>query len=128
MKYKLALLLLLFVFLNLSCTAEKTMNSRQLSPAGPREGDILWQHVVGENIESTITIDENGNIYTTGGGCLWSFTSDGKLRWKTCPLDEGCKRRQQEYPYALGVASSPAVSPDGEKVYKYSLKSSGRYS
>lgn len=82
-----------------------------------KEGDILWQHVVGENIETTITIDENGNIYTTGGGYLWSFTSDGKLRWKRCPLDEGCKGLQQEYPYALGVASSPAVSPDGEKVY-----------
>ncbi len=81
------------------------------------EGDILWRHTVGENIESTISIDENGNIYTTGGGYIWSFTSDGKLRWKTCPLDEGCKGLEQEYPYPLGVASSPAVSPDGKKVY-----------
>jgi len=82
-----------------------------------KEGDVLWQQVVGENIESTTTVDENGNIYTTGGGYIWSFTSDGKLRWKRCPLDEGCKGLQQGYPYALGVASSPAVSPDGEKVY-----------
>ncbi|MHC4418209.1 MAG: outer membrane protein assembly factor BamB family protein [Planctomycetota bacterium] len=82
-----------------------------------KEGDILWQQVVGENIESTTTVDENGNIYTTGGGYIWSFASDGKLRWKTCPLDEGCKGLQQAYPYALGVASSPAVSPDGKKVY-----------
>jgi hypothetical protein len=81
------------------------------------EGDILWQRTVGENIESTVTIDENGNIYTTGGGYIWPFTSDGRLRWKTCPLDEGCKGIEQEYPYALGVASSPAVSPDGKKVY-----------
>jgi hypothetical protein len=82
-----------------------------------KEGDVLWQRIVGENIETTTTVDENGNIYTTGGGYLWSFASNGKLRWKTCPLDEGCKGTEQAYPYALGVASSPAVSPDGEKVY-----------
>ncbi len=82
-----------------------------------KEGDVLWQQVVGENIESTTTVDEQGNIYTTGGGYIWSFASDGKLRWKMCPLDEGCKGIEQGYPYALGVASSPAVSPDGEKVY-----------
>jgi len=81
------------------------------------EGDILWQHTVGENIEATTTIDDEGNIYTTGGGYIWSFTGDGKLRWKTCPLDEGCKGLEQEYPYPLSVASSPAVSPDGKKVY-----------
>ncbi len=82
-----------------------------------KEGDVLWRHVVGENIESSTTVDEYGNIYTTGGGYLWSFASDGNLRWKTCPLDEGCKGVEQGYPYALGVASSPAASPDGKKVY-----------
>ncbi len=82
-----------------------------------KEGDIPWQHTVGENIEATTTIDDEGNIYTTGSGYVWSFSPDGKLRWETCPLDKGCKGLQQEYPYALGVASSPAVSPDGKRVY-----------
>jgi len=81
------------------------------------EGDILWRRRVGENIEATPAVDRSGNVYTTGGGYIWSFTPDGQLRWKTCPLDEGCKGLEQEYPYALGVASSPAVSPDGEKVF-----------
>ena len=117
MKSKFVLLLLLIVFLNLSCKSDKTIGTGKSASLGPHEGDILWQHTIGENIESTPALDNEGNIYTTGGGFMWSFSSDGKLRWKTCPLDEGCKGLQQEYPYPLSNASSPAVSPDGKRVY-----------
>jgi len=87
------------------------------STAFSKEGDILWQRTVGENIEATPAVDLNGNIYTTGGGYVWSFTKDGELRWKTCPLDEEPKGLEQEYPYPLSNSSSPAVSPDGQSVY-----------
>ena len=85
--------------------------------ASAKEGEILWQHTVGENIESTPAIDQRGNIYTTGGGTVWSFDGEGTLRWRTAPLDEGAKGLEQEYPYPLSNSSSPAVSPDGTRVY-----------
>jgi arabinan endo-1,5-alpha-L-arabinosidase len=85
---------------------------------GTKEGDLLWQSKpIGENIEASPTIDEKGNIYVTGGGKLWCFSKEGKVKWSTCPLDEGCKGINQEYPYPLGVASSPAISPDGRRIY-----------
>lgn len=83
-----------------------------------KEGDVLWQsEPIGENIEASSAIDVNGNIYVTGGGKLWCFTKDGKVKWSTCPLAEGCNGVNQKYPYPLGVASSPAISPDGKRVY-----------
>jgi arabinan endo-1,5-alpha-L-arabinosidase len=82
------------------------------------EGDILWQsESIGENIEASPVVDEKGNIYTTGGGKLWCFSKEGKVKWSTCPLDEGSRGVDQEYPYPLGVASSPAISPDGRYIY-----------
>ena len=85
---------------------------------GPKEGEILWQsQPLGENIEASPAVDKMGNVYTTGGGKLWCFSKNGKLKWSTCPLDEGYKGVDQTYPYPLGVASSPAISPDGRRVY-----------
>jgi hypothetical protein len=100
-------------------TRQQESPASENKPAGKpaTEGAILWKRVVGENIESSTAVDENGNVYATGGGNLWCFSSDGELRWKTCPLDEGCKDLEQEYPYPLSNSSSPAVSPDGQSVY-----------
>ena len=79
---------------------------------GIEEGDILWQsQPIGENIEASTAIDSKGNIYVTGGGKLWCFNKEGEMKWSTCPLDEGCMGVAQKYPYPLGVASSPAISP-----------------
>jgi arabinan endo-1,5-alpha-L-arabinosidase len=83
-----------------------------------REGDILWRsEPIGENIEASPTVDDKGNVYVTGGGKLWCFAKEGKVKWSTCPLDEGSKGVNQAYPYPLGVASSPAISPDGKRIY-----------
>ena len=104
---------ILFLVLTISCNNNSDKDVETIN-----EGDILWQSdELGENIEASPAVDVNGNVYTTGGGKLWCFSKTGKLRWSTCPLDEGCKGVQQEYPYPLGVASSPAISPDGKRIY-----------
>jgi arabinan endo-1,5-alpha-L-arabinosidase len=83
-----------------------------------KEGKILWQsESFGENIEASPAIDNMGNIYTTGGGKLWCFLPDGKVKWSTAPLDEGAKGVDQPYPYPLGVASSPAINHNGNMIY-----------
>ena len=94
MKTKVALLLLI-IFL-LSITA---------SGAVAKEGDILWQHPVGENLESTPAVDRAGNVYVAAGGAVHSYAADGTRRWINRIGGQ------------IGEFSAPAVSPDGKVVY-----------
>ncbi len=58
------------------------------------EGDILWQsESIGENIEASPVVDEKGNIYTTGGGKLWCFSKEGKVKWSTLVIQVNFQKR-----------------------------------
>ena len=82
----------------LSCT-----NSEQLDE-GINEGAIIWQSEdIGENLESTPVVDNEGNVYVIGDGKVYSYTLDGELRWSTMT--------------SPGDACTPSLSHDNTILY-----------
>jgi len=75
------------------------------SAALAKEGDILWQRSVGENLEATPAIDNEGNVYVAASGKVHSYAPDGTHRWT------------RHIGGLIGEGSSPSVSPDQTMVY-----------
>ncbi|WP_299524150.1 Ig-like domain repeat protein [uncultured Methanobrevibacter sp.] len=60
-----------------------TKNGGKSNYTGNSNGNDIWNYVIsGGQINGSIVIDEDGNIYVATTGGIYSFTSNGTLRWK----------------------------------------------
>ncbi|MFC1712894.1 PQQ-binding-like beta-propeller repeat protein [Candidatus Poribacteria bacterium] len=69
------------------------------------EGDILWKHVVGGNLESTPAVDDDGNVYVVTYTGVRSYSPDGIHRWSTTVRAE------------IGDFNAPSLSQDNSILY-----------
>ena len=60
-----------------------TKNTGKSNYTGNSTGEDIWNYVIsGSQINGSIIIDEDGNVYVATTGGIYSFTSNGTLRWK----------------------------------------------
>ena len=67
------------------------------------EGDFLWKHKVGGNLESTPAIDDDGNVYVATYTGVHSYSPGGNHRWSS--------------EVSSGDFNAPALSPDNSVLY-----------
>ena len=66
----------------------------------PTLDSIIWRYLTGGAIVGAPVIDDAGNVYVgSTDGYLWSFTSEGHMRWK--------------YKTSDPIRRSPAIGPKG---------------
>ena len=95
------LLFLVCITFLVSCRSDDDLYPK---PVVEDEGSILWQtEALGENLEATPAVDENGNVYMLADGVMFSYTESGALRWST--------------EVTGGDANVASLSPDNQVVY-----------
>lgn len=69
------------------------------------EGNILWKHTVGGNLESTPAVDNDGNVYVVTYTGVCSYSPDGIHIWSTPVRAE------------IGDSNAPGLSQDNGILY-----------